>query len=269
MKYSDRSVDIFGIPVFGGMESEVLERVTSATGLPIAGGPLTVLTPTTEQVVMAQQDDALCDSFRSADINVPDATGLILADRLLAWRYHRPRHLKTRIVGVDLAENLCAKAVEKGLKVFLLGGRGQTAKAAEEALSHRYAGLQVMGEEGFADIVSEITNSKLQTNKTMRVIQHIQDFKTDILLVAFGAPWQERWVTENHMALGAAGVKVAMVIGGTLDYWAGNTARAPIKWRQGGLEWLWRLVHEPWRWRRQLRLVQFMGMVGKGLIWGR
>jgi N-acetylglucosaminyldiphosphoundecaprenol N-acetyl-beta-D-mannosaminyltransferase len=77
-------------------------------------------------------------------------------------------------------------------------------------------------------------------------------------LVAFGAPWQERWVIEHKKSLK---VKVIMVVGGALDVWAKKVPRAPLGWRKIGCEWLWRLMHEPWRWRRQLRLIQFMGMV--------
>ncbi len=121
-----------------------------------------------------------------------------------------------------------------------------------------------MGVEGIKDIRLEMRDGRYNSqykkhdSESERVIKQINDFGTDLLLVAFGAPWQERWLIEHRSELNT---KVAMVVGGALDMWAGNVRRAPLGWRKIGLEWLWRLMMEPSRFKRQLRLVKFMGMV--------
>ena len=86
------------------------------------------------------------------------------------------------------------------------------------------------------------------------VVAKINKFKPDILLVAYGAPWQEKWISAN---LGELKAKVVMGVGGTFDYLTGR-AKLPPRWMEKlGLEWLWRLILEPWRWRRQVNLVRF------------
>jgi N-acetylglucosaminyldiphosphoundecaprenol N-acetyl-beta-D-mannosaminyltransferase len=264
MNKVDDNVNIFGIPIFSGNQAEVLKKldpVLTGTGM---SHPIVVLTPTTEQVVMAQQDDTLCATFRAADINVPDTAGLVFACKMLEQHNRNGARRLERIPGVDLAEALCARAVKLGLNVFLLGGKGSTAQEASQALQKRFSGLRVVGEEGIRNfqnscLAGRQVNSKINI-ETQAVIKLINEFRTDILLVAFGAPWQERWVTEHKNELHA---RVVMVVGGAFDYWSGKVPRAPLKWRKFGMEWCWRLIHEPWRWRRQLRLLEFMRMVGR------
>jgi N-acetylglucosaminyldiphosphoundecaprenol N-acetyl-beta-D-mannosaminyltransferase len=258
-KKIDSTVDIFGIPVFSGGKAKALEQVGEKLATAGVLEPLVVFTPTTEQVVMAQHDDLLCASFQKSDLNLPDTLGLIWASR---------GRLAERVPGVDMAECLVDLAAEKGLKVFLLGGKGETAGGACQVLRAKYPGLQIRGEEGISDIKSQFSitnfqsnsNDKFQINHTEHVIEEINNWGTDLLLVAFGAPWQERFVTEYKKDLK---VKVAMVVGGAFDMWAKNVPRAPLWVRKIGLEWLWRLMIQPWRIKRQLRLVEFVGMMLK------
>lgn len=257
MKKIDTHVNILGVPVFGGTESEVLEMIRFARGRDKSDQPLIVLTPTTEQIVMAQTDDALCDSFQKADINLPDTWGVGWASGLL--KQQNGLVIKERLAGVDLAEKITLETLRTGKKVFLLGGKARSAaKAINRFKNYDLRFKTLIESSGGAE---DIANERMADKE--KVIETIEAFETDLLLVAYGAPWQERWVTENREALGKAGVKVAMVVGGAFDYWAGIAKRAPASWRKAGLEWLWRLFHEPWRWRRQLRLVQFVGMVGR------
>jgi N-acetylglucosaminyldiphosphoundecaprenol N-acetyl-beta-D-mannosaminyltransferase len=98
-------------------------------------------------------------------------------------------------------------------------------------------------------------------SQSEQVIEHIHEFGADVVFVAFGAPWQERWIIEHKKSIKT---RVIMGVGGAFDIWAQKIPRAPLGWRKIGLEWLWRLIHEPWRIKRQLRLVKFLGMVVTG-----
>ena len=181
-------------------------------------------------------------------LNVPDTVGV-------AWGARLPK----RVPGVELAEKLVLEALKLGKKVFLVGGRpGVGQKAAESFLPRLQtkAKTLIAATTGAADIARE------QVTEREAVLGEIRAFKPMLVLVAYGAPWQEEWLIKNAAALEQAGVRLAMVVGGAFDIWAGNIPRAPLKWRQIGLEWLWRLRHEPWRWRRQLRLVEFIVRVG-------
>jgi N-acetylglucosaminyldiphosphoundecaprenol N-acetyl-beta-D-mannosaminyltransferase len=89
-----------------------------------------------------------------------------------------------------------------------------------------------------------------------------------MVLVAYGAPGQVLWITRNRAALGAGGVRIAVGVGGAFDFLAGRVPRAPRPVRLLGFEWLYRLAREPWRWRRQLALPRFVGLVVVGRLRG-
>lgn len=94
----------------------------------------------------------------------------------------------------------------------------------------------------------------------------IQSVAPDILFVAFGAPAQEKWVIEHKAVLEKAGVRLVMVVGGAFDMLLGKVERAPQWMRSIGLEWLYRLIQEPWRWKRQIALITFMKLVFQDLM---
>lgn len=233
-----------------------------------------VFTPTTEQVVMASEEargkkqearKSLLECFEQADMNLPDTLGIVLAERVLVFRQGWKPRLTERVSGVDMMQMLFAEALKQGKKVFLLGGKGTTAEKAAKALKSKYkisdSDFQrlVMWDAGARDVENE------SEKEVEAIIERINKFGADVVFVAYGAPWQERWVIEHRDELK---VKVVMVVGGALDMLSGNVSRAPVKWRKFGLEWLWRLVHQPWRWRRQLRLVKFVGMVAREVVRG-
>jgi N-acetylglucosaminyldiphosphoundecaprenol N-acetyl-beta-D-mannosaminyltransferase len=160
------------------------------------------------------------------------------------------------MTGVDVAEEVALQTLQQGKKVFLLGGHTSAASAAE-----RFKILDIRFKEliGFDEGVKDIRNEKHEERR--KILEKIANFRPHLLLVAYGAPWQEWWVTANREVLGKAGVRVVMVVGGAFDMWAGKTPRAPILLRKAGLEWLWRLILEPWRIKRQLKLIKFIWMV--------
>ena len=171
-------------------------------------------------------------------------------------------NLKERITGIGLLESLCQAAAKQPITVgFLGGGEGVAVKAAE-CLQAKYPGLKV----GFAgerwdvgremrDRVGKNSFSSSHPNSLLTSHPHI-----DILFVAFGAPKQEFWISEN---LDKIPVKVAIGVGGAFDFISGSVPRATKFLRLIGLEWLFRLILQPWRWKRQLALLQFLWLVIK------
>jgi N-acetylglucosaminyldiphosphoundecaprenol N-acetyl-beta-D-mannosaminyltransferase len=150
--------------------------------------------------------------------------------------------------GSDLVWSIPEQASRLGHRVFLLGGREGVAQAAANTLAGSYPGLQIAG--AFA--------GSPQVDHDAALAEMVRNTAADILFVAFGAPAQELWIARN---LAATGVSVAVGVGGSLDYLAGTARRAPTWMQNRGLEWLWRLVQQPWRWRRMLALPRFAWMV--------
>ncbi len=222
--------------------------------------PLTVFTPNTEQLMQARNDETFLKVLAASDMRVPDAVGLTKADWWRAFVTGRPWLMRERVAGVDLAEALLVRAAQQGWKVVLVGGMSTIAGTAADNLKKRLHGLDVVGLEMGK---LEFRNGMLEEDEVSRkAIAEIQKLKPDIVLVGLGAPKQELWVTSHKDELP---VQVMMVVGGAIDMWAGKVRRAPQWMRSMGLEWLWRLAQEPWRFGRQLRLIKFMWLV----LWGK
>ncbi|MFA6007686.1 MAG: WecB/TagA/CpsF family glycosyltransferase [Candidatus Shapirobacteria bacterium] len=150
------------------------------------------------------------------------------------------------ISGADLIDKLSKLASKKRMKMFFLGAWGDRAQKSGENLKKKYSGLEFRACSGRPDFSDEET------------IKQINGFKTDILLVAYGMKKQEEWIEAN---LNKLNVKVVVGVGRSFDYYSGELKRAP-KWvRKMGLEWLYSLIKEPKRWRRQLALPRFVGKV--------
>jgi N-acetylglucosaminyldiphosphoundecaprenol N-acetyl-beta-D-mannosaminyltransferase len=143
-------------------------------------------------------------------------------------------------------------AAKQNRRIFLLGGSPGIAQLAGRKLAKQYPGLKAGWSSGAEDISQETDPER------NAVIKKINSFQPDLLFVAYGAPWQELWISHN---LSMLKVKVAMSIGGSLDYISGRLQRAPSWLRQLHLEWLFRLIQEPWRLGRQLSLLKFVWQV--------
>ena len=223
--------EVLGIGVTDALNDEVLEFVINS--LENNTPPYYIVTPNPEMIVYAASHSAFRDTLNRASISLCDGMGLFKASHIL----NKP--LKERISGTDFIEKLCEKSNNKLISVGFLGGGEKVAEKAAERLQKKYPKLHIsfVGEEWNEDF----------SNK-----------KSDILFVAFGFPKQEEWMKEH---VGKIPVKVMVGVGGAFDYLSGNVARAPGWIRKIGFEWLFRLVRQPWRWRRQLALVRFIWMV--------
>jgi N-acetylglucosaminyldiphosphoundecaprenol N-acetyl-beta-D-mannosaminyltransferase len=230
------SLDILGVRVDDVTYAEALALLREY----IAGGAARyVVTPNPEFVMAARRDPAFRAALAGAALAVPDGGGLLLAARL--WG----RPFREQVRGTDLVYQLAAAGAPSGQRWFFLGAAPGVATAAGQRLAELYPGLRVAGAyAGSPDPADDAT-----TRAAVLAASPV-----DVLLVAYGAPRQELWMARNLPTLG---VPVALGVGGVLDYVAGRVPRAP-RWVQDlGIEWLYRLVRQPWRWRRQLALPCF------------
>ncbi|MBI5465023.1 WecB/TagA/CpsF family glycosyltransferase [Candidatus Gottesmanbacteria bacterium] len=247
---------ILGIGVSNLNFSQVLEEIEKwfENGSKI----YQIFTPNPEIIILAQKDKKFAQILNNADLALPDGQGIIWASRFLG------QPLKERITGVDLAEKLSELAAKKGLTIGLIGGGPQIAVKALECLKEKYPGLNGWAEEGPR---IEMANGKWQMANGYDLdllIEKIKKTETRIVFVGMGAPKQEYFI--ENVKCQMSNVKcplVLMAVGGAFDYLSGRVLRAP-KWMQNlGFEWLYRLIRQSWRWRRQLALLKFIVLVLK------
>jgi N-acetylglucosaminyldiphosphoundecaprenol N-acetyl-beta-D-mannosaminyltransferase len=229
-------INICGIEIDRYNFDRVLELIVDHA---IAGrSPEYVVTPNAMHILSLQEDAAFREIYRQAFLVVPDGVSLLWSAKFL----NTP--LNGRVNGTDLFEQLCAVAAQKGLKVFLLGGREGAADAAREVLETRHPNLQIVGTHcppyGFESQPAELAsiNAKIMAGQP------------DLLFVGLGAPKQEKWIAANYQALG---VPISVGIGVSFELVANMVSRAPVWMQKTGLEWLFRLIVEPGRlWKRYI-----------------
>ena len=201
-----------------------------------------VCTVNPEFVMEARRDPAFAAVLGRVDLCAPDGVGILWAGRLLGQPFAE------RVTGSDGIYRICEQAAGQGWRVFLLGAGPGVAEQAAERLTERYPGLQVAGT--FSGSPADIGWLEIQ--------QRLATAQADVLFVAFGHPRQDFWIDKHRHELPVA---VALGVGGAFDFVAGVTKRAPLWMQRLGLEWLHRLVVEPWRWRRMRVLPVFAGLV--------
>lgn len=244
----DNKVDIFGVGINDVSLEEAVGQVVGWVGNPEQKKHY-IVTPNPEFIITAQKDLEFKKVLNQADLSIPDGAGLKLVD------------IVNTTPGVDLMERLCKASADLGFTIGLLGGRDKVAEKAAECLKKKYPGLKVVFAEpgGTVDMNGDVGVVRAQPSEgTARCAPTIKIPPCDILFVAFGAVKQEKWISKN---LDKLPVKVAMGVGGAFDYLSGEVKRAPKLMRNLGLEWLFRLILQPWRIKRQLALLKFVGMV--------
>jgi N-acetylglucosaminyldiphosphoundecaprenol N-acetyl-beta-D-mannosaminyltransferase len=233
------SVEILGVRVDDATYEDLLDRVDAY----VAGGePHQIITVNVEMLVAARDDPEFAGVLAGGDLNVADSAGVMFAARLLS------RPLRERVTGSDGIYRLAAHSALTGHRIYLLGAAPGVAEVVAERLSTVNPGLDVAGTYAGSPQVSEEDD----------IIQRIRQANPDLLLVAYGVPAEEQWIARNRQRLA---VPVMIGVGGAFDFVAGVTKRAPGWMRRWGLEWLYRLLREPWRWRRQLALPRFLVLV--------
>ena len=195
-----------------------------------------VVTPNPEFLVAAQADSTFRQILNYADLAIADGVGLVHAARWLGRRLQRT-------TGVDLFWNLCELAQREVMPIFLLGGGEDVAAATATVLTKYFPKLIVSGTESGGAVSAEGNSTD-----DGALIATINQAKPVLLFVAFGHPKQEKWIFRHLDQLPS--VKVAMGVGGSFNFISGHVTRAPEVLRSLGLEWLYRLLKEPWRWQR-------------------
>ncbi len=214
------------------------EAVEWAAAAAAAGRPLQIATVNPEFIMAARRRPAFAALLETNPLNVPDGAGVMGA----AWLQGRP--LRERVPGVELTLALAERAAREGYRLYLLGAAPGVAAAAAAALKRRFPSLRIVG--------AEPGDPRPQADGEVRA--RIARARPQILLVAYGAPKQEFWIRRNLPHLPPL---VAVGVGGTFDYLSGRVPRAPRTLRRLGLEWLYRLYRQPWRWRRMAVLPLF------------
>jgi N-acetylglucosaminyldiphosphoundecaprenol N-acetyl-beta-D-mannosaminyltransferase len=230
-----RRVSVLGCPV------DLLDPRAFVASLPdvAEGEALTnIVTLNPEQIMAARREPTVASVLHQAQIFTIDGAGLALALRARGLTGVR------RITGVDLVEAL----VEQRIPTFLLGGAPGAAEQAARRLAACYP---------LARIAGSWSGGTPRERDDPQSIARIALSGAKAVAVAYGAPAQTNWIERNRAALEEAGVRIAIGVGGSLDYHAGIVRRAPGLVRRAGLEWLFRLIAEPWRLRRQLVLPGF------------
>ena len=202
------------------------------------GGHHLVATVNPEFVMRARSDREFARVLESASLCIPDGQGVVWAARRQGCEMSGP------VTGVDLIPRLAALCAKRGWRMFLLGAAPGVADELAKRLRAENPELEV--EAAADDESAELVRQK----------------RPHVLLVAFGAPRQEMWIDS---AARAAGVPVAMGVGGSFDYLTGRVPRAPGWMRRAGLEWLYRLVRQPWRLKRMAVLPGYaIGVITQG-----
>ena len=229
---SGHPVAVLGVPIDNVGVDEVLARIE---GWIAEGGFHQLATANTDFLINAVHDQELGDILRRCDLVVADGMPLVWTSRLLG------NPLKARVTGVDLVPRLAALAAARAYRVFLLGGTPESLQGAAARLRSDHAGLQIVGQ-------LSPPHARLEAMNHAAILEAIAEAEPDILLVGFGNPKQEKWLSMHRHRLQ---VPVTVGIGGTFDFLAGRVSRAPVWMQRNGLEWLYRTVQEPRRLTRR------------------
>jgi N-acetylglucosaminyldiphosphoundecaprenol N-acetyl-beta-D-mannosaminyltransferase len=195
-----------------------------------------VVTPNPELVMLAHYNKTYRNTLNSADFSLPDGIGILWASK------HLKQGISHRITGIDFMKKLCSRSAKELVTIGLYGAEEGIAEQASDCLRRENPNLKI----------SYVSHTWDESKAKAAGI--------DILFVALGSPKQEEWIGKH---LDELPVKVVMGVGGAFDMISGKVKRAPTFMRALGLEWLWRLIIQPWRIKRQLKLVEFVWLVVK------
>ena len=237
-------VSIFGVNIHNITLEETVSRLREY----LKGEELKrIYTPNTEIVMAAKEDENLKTLLNKGDLIIPDGIGLIYGSRI------QGKPLKERVTGFDTSIELLKIANEKGYSLYLLGGKEGVAREAAENIKKDYPNVKIAGYHhgffkgshiGFKDHEEEL-----------KIVEDINNSNPDIIFVGLGFPRQEIWIDRNYSRIKG---RVIIGNGGVMDILSGNSKRAPEIFQRLGLEWFYRLIKEPSRFKRQLALPKFM-----------
>jgi len=235
MLYPER-VNILGIGIDPVTMQEALSRIERFIQERV---PRIVITADASGIVLAQKDPRWRDILLKADLVTPDSFGIIWASRKLG------SPLSERVTGVDLVLELCALSESKGYRLFFLGASPGVADKAVERMRKRFPGIRVVG----------TAHGYFSDEEERSIVEKVRHARPDVLFVAMGIPRQEKFIVEHLYEMA---VPVSIGVGGSFDVLSGLTKRAPYLIQKMHLEWLWRLMMNPKKWRKVLTLPIFV-----------
>lgn len=245
--------------------------------------PVRIVTANPEFAVLASTNPEFFKAIVCAHVQIADGVGLLIASKFLELKKNFKTNLlsmvsifpflwlyatllfivgkvgtfpiKEKITGVDLIDDLCARAVGEDWRICFIGGWDGVGERAAEFLSNKYPGLTIKSFSGSPNVARETSTEWLA------LLSQIKEFSPTIIFVAYGFPQQEYWIARHLENLPG---KLVVGVGGALDMIAGQLKRAPLSLQRLGLEWLWRFFLQPTRWRRIFRaLVVFPLLIFK------
>lgn len=227
-------IDVMGV-AYDNVTME--EAIAQARTLLQQSGTHYCVTPNAEMAYEAMHDERFRALLNGAALTLPDGAGVVLGAKLLKTP------LKQKVAGVEFAENLLGLLEETGGSLYLLGGKPGIGELAAKNMLEKHPKLRIVGiQDGYFQ-------------EEAAVVQQIHDANADVLFVCLGSPKQE-WFMKNHLQ--ELNVRLMIGLGGTLDSFAGTVKRAPRWMIRLQLEWLYRLIKEPKRFKRMLRLPKFI-----------
>lgn len=232
------NIEIVGIKIDNVNMDEAADRLTEYLDSDTYN---MVFTPNSEILYTAVKDRELERILNCGRLVAPDGIGVVIASRF----YGTP--VKERVAGFDLMIRLMGIADSRGSSVYLLGGKEGVAEEAAIKLTESYGNLRIAGTQ----------NGFFEEDSEDKIINEINNSNADILIAALGAPKQEKFIYKHSDKLK---VKIAMGVGGSLDVLAGRVKRAPEFYQKAGLEWFYRLMKEPGRIIRVLRIPKFIAL---------
>ena len=227
-------IEILGV----GFDNITMEQaVAEGVRLINTPGAHYAVTPNPEIVEVCRTDPEAMEAVRNADLVLADGIGIIYGAKLLGTP------LKGRVTGIGFAQGLMGEMAQNGKSLFLLGAKPGVAEKAADKLRTAYPGLQIAGtRDGYFQ-------------EDGPVLEEIRASGADVVFVCLGAPKQEKWMRKNGAASGA---RLLVGLGGCLDVFSGEVQRAPEIFQRLGLEWFYRLVKNPSRIGRMMKLPLFL-----------
>ncbi len=236
-------ISIMGVPISNLSNEETVDLLTER----VTNNKKTIIyTPNTEIVMMCQKNEKLSSIIRQGDLVLPDGIGLVVGSKL------KRVPLKERVTGVDTSLALVEVAKKHNKKVFLLGGKPGVAELAMKKLNESHEGIVVGCHHGY---FKGVHLGAPGDGEEAVVIEQINRSGADILFVGLGSPNQEQWIYSNQSLVNT---NTIIGNGGTIDVLSGQVRRAPVVFQKIGLEWLYRLVKDPKRIKRQIMLPEFI-----------
>ncbi len=231
--------DILGVPISDITLNDAVKHIVYNLNSDSYNNKQIIFTPNPEFVINALNDDEFMDILNKSSINVPDGIGIVIASKILG------HNIKTRLPGFDLVQAVFEDIQDKDLTVYFLGSSEENINKAKSEMQKKYKNLKIIG----------CHNGYFKSDEDNIIIQEINSLSPDLLLVGLGSPRQEKWIYNNKDKLSA---NVMIGVGGSFDVMSGNVKRAPEFFIKYNLEWFYRLITQPTRFIRMLKLPLFL-----------